>query len=59
MEYGSEYVLGVLTTWDDGEFFPSAIRADEDYMARYDINIWLNTGRTEHFIPPPPIIMHP
>jgi hypothetical protein len=53
MEYTTEYVLGVLTYWDDGEFFPSAIRADEDHMARYDIDVWLNTGRTDHFTVPP------
>ena len=53
MEYTSEYVLGVLTTWDDGEFFPSAIRAEEDHMACYDIDVWLNTGRTDHFTVPP------
>jgi hypothetical protein len=53
MEYTTEYILGVYGSPDDGEFFPSAIRADEDHMARYDIDAWLNTGRTDHFTVPP------
>ena len=53
MEYTTEYMLGVHETPDDVEFFPSAIRAEEDHMARYDVDIWLNTGRTDHFTVPP------
>jgi len=53
MEYTTEYILGVYGAPDDVEFFPSAIRADEDHMACYDIDIWLNTGRTDHFTVPP------
>jgi hypothetical protein len=53
MEYTTEYILGVYGSPDDGEFFPSAIRADEDHMACYDVDIWLNTGRTDHFTVPP------
>lgn len=50
MEYTTEYVLGCDA---DEEFFPSAIRVQEDHTARYDIDIWLNTGRTDHFTVPP------
>ena len=32
--------------------FPGVIRADEDYMAKYDIDLWLETGRTDHFVVP-------
>ena len=32
--------------------FPGEIRADEDYMARYDIDRWLETGDTHHFVVP-------
>ena len=32
--------------------FPGEIRADEDYMAKYDIDRWLETGRTDHFVVP-------
>lgn len=53
MEYTTEYILGVDATPYDVEFFPSAIRGVEDHMARYDIDIWLNTGRTDHFTVPP------
>ena len=53
MEYTTEYILGVYGSPDDGEFFPSAIRADEDHMARYDVDVWLNTGHTDHFTVPP------
>ena len=53
MEYTTEYVLGVYGGDDDEEFFPSAIRVQEDHMARADIDIWLNTGRTDHFTVPP------
>ena len=53
MEHTTEYMLGVYGTPDDVEFFPSAIRAEEDHMARFDIDIWLNTGRTDHFTVPP------
>lgn len=32
--------------------FPGEIRVDEDYMAKYDIDRWLETGRTDHFVVP-------
>jgi hypothetical protein len=32
-----------------GPIFPGEIRADEDHMARYDIDRWLETGDTHHF----------
>ena len=32
--------------------FPGEIRADEDYMASGDIDLWLETGRTDHFVVP-------
>jgi len=32
--------------------FPGEIRADEDYMAKGDIDRWLEIGRTDHFMVP-------
>jgi hypothetical protein len=32
--------------------FPGEIRADEDHMAKYDIDRWLETGDTHHFTVP-------
>jgi hypothetical protein len=32
--------------------FPGEIRADEDYMAKYDIDRWLEIGHTDHFMVP-------
>ncbi len=34
---------------ENKEFFPGELRFWEDYVSRWDINVWLNTGRTDHF----------
>jgi len=44
---------------DNLQLTPGELRAIEDHMARYDIDIWLLTGRTDHFVTPSHIVYLP